>query len=123
MEEGGGCSEEGASYEVVSTKVSDVGSAGTCSEKDVGGACAVVEEAGACSIFEASMNVVEGVVVGSTVDCCVELEVVATMLDCCAVVEGDGCAVVEIRDELDCVVLDEDVVGSAWLVVDTVMDV
>ena len=50
MEEGGGCSEDGVTYEVVSTNVSDVGSAGACSEKEVGGDCAVVEEAGACSV-------------------------------------------------------------------------
>ena len=82
MEEGGGCSEEGASYEVVSTKVSEVGSAGACSEKEVGGACAVLEEAGACSVVGVSVDVVEDVVVGSTVDCCTEVEVVVTMLDC-----------------------------------------
>lgn len=82
MEEGGGRSEEGASYEVVSANVSEVVSAGTCSEKEVGGACSVVEEAGASSVVGASMDVVEDVVVGSTVNCCVEVEVVVTMLDC-----------------------------------------
>jgi hypothetical protein len=121
-EVGGDCSEEGASYGVVSAKVSDVGAA--CSVVDGEGACSIFENGAGCSVVASWVDVVEDVV--SIVDCWADEELVVTILD-----EVVGCAVVVPCDELDTEVLDialvEDVVGSEddWtdvLVVEAVLD-